>query len=269
MSLYLNAEKTPMWAGWNSFLEASLQTMQKISYLAQIPESPTSTSVVQECLLRALRVMKETGKSSISVTMDLVIAKIASQIQVTETPKFDAIFINFGAFHIEMAYFHAIGKYIEESGGSYIFIEANILASGSENGFIRGKHYNRCKRLHPLLAAALQTLHLEQFLEISETKEEELALVKKELDDILKAGCLDTSTISKELSEIVEAYDTFFSQTLAGEHGLTGKYWLHYVHMVDLYHELSRSIRTGDFKLYVYCIIRTSLYSTSRTMPAG
>ena len=38
ISLHLTAQKTPMWAGWNSYLETSLQTMQKISYLAQIPE---------------------------------------------------------------------------------------------------------------------------------------------------------------------------------------------------------------------------------------
>ena len=72
-----------------------------------------------------------------------------------------------------MAYFHAIGKYIEDSGGSHVLIEAEVLASGSENGFIRGKHFNRRKRLHPLLAAALQTTHLERFLENSEITNEE------------------------------------------------------------------------------------------------
>ena len=88
VSLYLTAEKTPMSAGWNSYLETLLQTMQKISYLAQITESPTSQSVVQECLFRALRIMEESSKSIISVTFDLANAKIASQIQFTESPKF-------------------------------------------------------------------------------------------------------------------------------------------------------------------------------------
>ena len=87
--------------------------------------------------------------------------------------------------------------------------------------------------------------------------EEELAPVKKELEDILKTGSFDSSAISRELLELLQAYDTFFTQTILGEHGLTGKYWLHYVHMVDLYHLLSRSIRTGDFELYI-CIYNTT-----------
>ena len=44
----------------------------------------------------------------------MTIAKIAMQIQHEESPKFDNIFINLGAFHMEMALFNAIGKYIDE-----------------------------------------------------------------------------------------------------------------------------------------------------------
>ena len=61
-----------------------------------------------------------------------------------------------------MAFSHAIGTSIEQSGGPYILIEAEILASGSQKGFVKGKHYNRCKRVHPFLAASFEVLHLER-----------------------------------------------------------------------------------------------------------
>jgi len=32
-------------------------------------------------------------------------------------------------------------------------------------GFITGKHFNRCKRLYPVIALGLQILHFELFLE--------------------------------------------------------------------------------------------------------
>ena len=85
------------------------------------------------------------------VTYHLAISKMALAIQVEESPRFDDLFIKLGSFHILLSYFKCIGKYIEESGGPYILKECGVLASGSIRGFLAGKNYNRCKRLHPLL----------------------------------------------------------------------------------------------------------------------
>ena len=234
--------------------------MQKISYLSQINQSPTSYAVVQETLKRSLKILEERGKSSISVTMDLAIAKIPLQIQYQEMPKFDNIFINLGAFHIEMAFFKAIGKYIEESGGPYVLIEADVLAAGSLKGFIQGKQYNRCKRLHPLLAAAFEILHIEMFVKRYEIYPFIIMIISKELEKIQEEKCLNTDSLSQELIEFIAAYETFVKDTVNGNHGLTAKYWMHYVDMIHLYHEFSRSIRTGDHDLYVHCLPKISKY---------
>lgn len=39
-----------------------------------------------------------------------------------------------------------------------------MLAAGSMNSFLDSKHFNRCKRIHPLTSAAFQIIHLEQYL---------------------------------------------------------------------------------------------------------
>ena len=39
-----------------------------------------------------------------------------------------------------------------------------MLAPGSLNGFLTGKHFNRCKRLHPILGLALEIKHFKAFL---------------------------------------------------------------------------------------------------------
>lgn len=98
------------------------------------------------------------------MTYDLAIAKMAMQIQEKEKPKFDKIFVNLGAFHIEMAFYKAVGKYIDCCELVKILVQAEVLAGGSMNSFLDSKHFNRCKRLHPLTAAALQILHFEQYL---------------------------------------------------------------------------------------------------------
>ena len=47
----------------------------------------------------------------------------------------------------------------------------DVLASGSLNGYLSGKHFNRCKRLHPILALAFEILHFLAFLKTYEGKD--------------------------------------------------------------------------------------------------
>lgn len=157
---------TSMWVGWNANLSqcriAELP-MQKICYLPQINESPTPTAVVQETMKIAIQIAEECCQEYISVTYDLAIAKIAFTIQ-GEDPSYNNLFIQLGSFHILLSFFKGIGKLIADSGGPFVLNETGILAQGSLLGFLQGKHYNRCKRIHPIFSTALETLHLMVFL---------------------------------------------------------------------------------------------------------
>ena len=92
---------------------------------------------------RALKSADHFKKESVAVTYDLAIAKIAMQIQANETPIYDKVFVALRAFHIELSFFSALGKYIAESGGPYILNEAKVIEKGSLNGIIMGKNYGQ------------------------------------------------------------------------------------------------------------------------------
>ena len=77
-----------------------------------------------------------------------------------------------GCFHIEMAIIKAIGKLIAESGRPKMLTECGVLATGSLRGFLDGKHFNRCKRQHPILALVFETQHFNAFLATYESKDE-------------------------------------------------------------------------------------------------
>ena len=126
--------------------------------------TPTSTSLVAETIRRSLRIASDGQNENISVTYDLAIAKLAMQIQAEGKTTFDKIFISLRSFHPEMTFFPAIGKIIEESSGPHILDECKILAKASINSFLRGKSYKRCKRMHELLALALEIIHFESYL---------------------------------------------------------------------------------------------------------
>jgi hypothetical protein len=242
---------TPMWIGFNARILTDQSPVQRIFYLPPIDESPTSASVVQETMLRAISIASEVGQRSIFVTYDLAITKVAMQIQSTESPKFDRLFIQVGDFHLMMAYFKAIGKFIEECGLPYILIGSGVLAGESLNGFLDGKHFNRCKRLHPLISLTLEKLHFERFL-----KDQNLDLtdeIKHEINSLSLASGLEF-TPSKELLDLYENYHSYRERTLHGDFGKTAQFYLIYIQLVHYYLILSRAVRQGDHNLYKHIL---------------
>ena len=142
MSLLLDSE-TPMWVGWNSQLTDDPLPLQHIEYMENLTLPSTRLDVIAETLRISQQVANECGDEYAIVHYDLLMAKSAIQIQVTESPKFDDVFICFGPFHIELAYFACLGYFLDGSGGLEIMTEAGVLAPGSLNGILLGKHYNR------------------------------------------------------------------------------------------------------------------------------
>lgn len=163
MSLY-RVDSVPMWLGYNCKISNDNIKIQTVEFLPPKNDSPTSPSIVQEALNITKKVAQIWKQEQIIATYDLAIGKLAMQIQYTQKPEFDNVFINLGAFHMQMTYFKAIGKYIDSSGLMDILVEADALAGGSTNSFLDSKHFNRCKRLPPLLSGALQVLHFEEHL---------------------------------------------------------------------------------------------------------
>ena len=96
-------DNIPMWVGLNSlYLNDDLQK-QNICYMKNISLPPTRLDVV----LKTMQVSQDAARKSKEhyalVTYDLAIAIPAMAIQAQESPKFDNLFICFGAFHIQMA----------------------------------------------------------------------------------------------------------------------------------------------------------------------
>ena len=245
---------TPMWAGWNAHRTSKREDTQKIWYLPQINASPTSCSVVQETMKKSQDIAKEAQRNSICVTYDLAIAKLAMQIQSEETPRFDYVFVALGSFHIELAFFSALGKLIADSGGPHILNETGVLANGSLKSFLRGKSYKRCKRLHELLALAMETLHFKSFLKSTDGSSDEMmeSILKiKNIDDITSE---ETGQSSADLKSSLATYKQYVEETKQGQHGKTAQFWINYAYIMHLYHVFTRSARCGDFELFITCI---------------
>ncbi len=143
----------------------------------------------------------------------------------------------------------ALGKFIEESGGLYVLTETEVLAQGSLNGFLSGKHYSRCKRVHQILAVSLESLHFKRFIET------EAGISNEDIRDLLtQMGRDHPISISPAFEELFDRYEQYRQDTLDGKHGRTAKFWIMYVHFMALYHQLNRAFRTGDHQLFIHVI---------------
>lgn len=264
LSKYFQVPRTPMWVGFNYLILIDNSVKQRVSYLTPINESPTNRSVVAATLKMSEDIAKECKQPEIQVTYDLAIAKIGYQIQLDERlkaesqqiiPKYKNVFIHMGGFHVEAAYFKAIGKFVDESGLTHMMVQSELLASGSVNGFIAGKHFNRCRKLHPIAALAIQILHFESFLNLYEIEISNDLMV---VITTLKSKKIDENFFSKpenvELNDLLNKYDNYVEKTLNGDYGYTPKYYMMYVEYINNYQTFSRGIRMGDFEMYKFML---------------
>lgn len=245
-----------MWVGFNSLIHGDHSPQQRVSYLTTINSSPTDKSVVYKTMVLSQQIGKECQEYYMQVTYDLAIAREALRIQAKERPQFNNLFIHLGTFHVMMAYFKAIGKFIDNCGLSNVMVDCGLLASGSVNAFITGKHFNRCKRLHPMVALGLRILHFEQFLEVNKLQ------ISSEAQDYLQSfkeiRSLSPFIAHDELDELFKKYEEYTEKTMFGEHGVTAQYYLIYNKLIDYYLLLNSSIRTANLELFMYVLPKMS-----------
>ena len=128
------------------------------------------------------------------------------------------------------------------------------MAEGSLNGLLKGKFYNRCTRIHQLLAAALEKALFIKYLEHNND------------DKLLASSIMDQGDLSQELTEqlvedvrvinLMDRYKTYLHSVMKGEYGHTAVYWATYVYFINrFYCELLCTVRTDDIESYINVIL--------------
>ena len=90
-----------------------------------------------------------------------------------------------------------------------ILTDTEILTCGSLNGFLSGKHFNRCKRLHPLLATTLRILHFRSFLTQHDSLPDAFLDELKHLNEDPSPEVLETFEKSAVYHEVMETYEKY------------------------------------------------------------
>ena len=220
-----------------------------IAYMDPISQPPTRNDVVQETMVRSLTVAAENNQEYAVVSYDLAVALQAYSIQSLKAPEFDKLFILLGLFHLELALFGALGTYIDDSGIEYILTEHGILAEGSLNGFLKGKFYNCCTRIHQLVAAVLEKAILRRYLD---NASENTRKVCEELLTESGQSDLENRAQSEQVEVAMHGYEAYFQGLIKGSEGKLAQFWAIYAYIVNrVYRLLQRAVRTNDLDLFL------------------
>ena len=198
-----------------------------------------------------MNVANETGQEYAVVTYDLQVAFKAHSIQAIETPLFDKLLVMLGHFHIELAFYGAVGTFINKSGTEFILREADILAESSMMGVIKGNFYNRCTRVHELQANVLEQKMYERFLlEIPEEDQDFFQLVMSTVPvHFTRAKEHLANTVA---ANQLQKYEDYFQRVLNGNLGSTARFWAIYIFLINrLHRELQRCVKTNDVDGYI------------------
>lgn len=134
-------------------------------------------------------------------------------------------------------------------------VESELLAEGSVSGFLSGKHFNRCKKLHAVAALSLKILHFRAFIKFYEKEDD---FNKIHLDEVAEILELDSRNLTSAdvtlpmLKNFLDQYAAYTEETLTGKHGRTTQFAMMYVSLIELYQLYERGIRTSDVALYNY-----------------
>ena len=152
------------------------------------------------------------------------------------------IIIHPGDFHAMMAFFGVIGCCIKGSGFEEILFELDLCSSGSINGVISGKQYNRCWYIHEAFSEALSRLFIEQFLTtpIPDVLQNKIDVLDKNVVGILQD--VDVQAFFSEVNASIE-------KALNGDFGKTTQYWMKYVQLIDRQYILHYAIKTNNFNI--------------------
>ncbi|KAL8594141.1 hypothetical protein ACOMHN_047881 [Nucella lapillus] len=249
-------QDVPGWAGFISLIGEKPERKTTIGYYPVINHPITDYKTVQECLKQAEEATHEVGQNYVVTTFDLGACMKAFPLVWNQPLRYQQHIILVGTFHTICAYLKVIGKKMEGSGLSDIMQEAGLITSGSVNGVISGKSYDRSMHCHKVILECLERLILRKYLQMTGTEDAFPHLPDD--SSALLASATGTSTQSavkrlledKGMSEFLLAFEQFREDVRQGKHGKTARVWLSYMDHIWLVLSLLQAVKTNNFELY-------------------
>jgi len=149
----VNEQSVGAFAGFQASVQQTI-VKSKPYYFLTFP-SPPYKSVVHEVMERMVAAATTKNMPFIQLVGDQPVYALIVQIRYEHPDQFSIILPSMGPFHIHCSFIYAIDKRFHGSGLSDILVTAGVIAEGSVDQALRGKHYKRSIRCLRLMYEAL------------------------------------------------------------------------------------------------------------------
>ena len=109
-------------------------------------------------MLRSCSTAKSLNQQHTIITLDQAVYCKALEIRWKHSDKFSNVVLRLGAFQICNTFLAVLGKRFGEAGLQDLLVESGVVAAGSVQAVLDGRHYNRGIRAHKLVWEALSRL---------------------------------------------------------------------------------------------------------------
>ena len=179
-----------------------------IHYLPLIEAPATYISTINTILSRTIDLADRLELPKIVAVFDLAIYSKIQHIRWNDRNEnyYKRIIVRLGEFHTVMSFLSILGKRFGSGGLTDLWVEADVVAAGSINGALSGKHYNRAIRGHKVVYEALCRIQLEDYL--SSCSDERVAKYQ-ELANSMKRKFSSEMSINHAVQKLSTFYTDF------------------------------------------------------------
>ena len=258
--LFQNLQVVPGISGFISQTGRKPENLTTIEYYPVIPKPITDYSTVQECLRCSEAATLEVGQQYVITTFDLGVCMKAFPLVWNFPEKYANHIILLGTFHLICAYFKMVGKKMAGSGLPDILLEAGLITSGSVDGVMKGKHYDRAMHCHKVLLEALEQLLFQKFIscrgdvELNKILTDQTQKALKDMFSSPSTNAFQNIVNDEELLKLVAEYENFREDALGGSIGQTAQLWVSYMNHIWLVLSLLEAVKDNNFYLYAHCL---------------
>lgn len=249
----------PGWTGFNIKIRDQIVVIEStIGYLDTVDSPATDLKTAYEVLCRGCEIKERLKLKAVACVFDQAFYAKAMEVYWKQKAQFQGIVIMMGGFHLLMTLLAIIGSRFGDAGLRDIAIQSEVIAEGSIDSVLNGKHYNRAMRFHKITYEAIARLLLDEF-EASLDGEIIADMMKKEKDKLsqLKLNLCqeeyECATASQEIRNWESAFDDYVSNIRENGSDLA-KFWLSYLDLCELLFNLIYATRTGSWELYLSCV---------------
>lgn len=230
---------------------------RKISYLDAMDSPATDLKTAFEVLCRGMLIKDLLRLKSVVFVFDQAFYAKAVEVQWKNRDVFKDLVLMLGGFHLLMMYLAILGCRYGDAGLREIAVQSEVIAEGSIDKALEGKHYNRAVRMHKVMYEALCRLLYEKFEAwMADNNPEVLSQSREFLEDLKLNTSQEKFEAFKEEGVVKELYE-FYLKYLAlieKEGSDLQRFWLTYLQLCELLLNLIFATRVGDWELYLSCV---------------